>query len=197
MSWPGRSCSLPNDFREPPVTYIDFVFHTALACENGISTSRPSRRRDDSASSSGQTICSRFAYSSFPTRIKVRSRSCTTVASTLLRGKAALFQVFVHPPANFRQSFAENDHAVVFVFIARLPPPLVVAILFPPARIAARGLDVAIGRRANPDIRVGGRNRRAGGCEASAFRRGSVCRRVSKYSKSSPLACACSRVDRR
>src|SRR5206468_1064428 len=41
---------------------------------------------------------------------------------------------------------------------AHRAPPLVVAVLFVPARIAAGGLDVAAGTRADPDVGPGGRD---------------------------------------
>ena len=78
-------------------------------------------------------------------------------------------ETLVHPPPDLGQGLAEDDHAIVFVFIARLPPPLVVAILFSPARIAARGLDMAVRRGTNPDVVVGRGDGKAADAEQARF----------------------------
>ena len=52
------------------------------------------------------------------------------------------------------RSLEEVDPVLAGRLVAHFAPPLVVAVLFPPARVAARRLDVAVGRRANPHVRV-------------------------------------------
>src|SRR5205814_10151340 len=77
----------------------------------------------------------------------------------LVLRQAAQTHVLLHPPANFRQCLAEDEHAIVFVFVAHLLPTLMVTILLPAPGVAGRGLDVSVRRWTNPDIPVRGRNR--------------------------------------
>src|ERR1019366_4840336 len=60
--------------------------------------------------------------------------------------------------ANRGQDFAKQSHALVFVFVAHFAPARMVAALLSAACIAARGLQMAIGARTDPDIRPGGRD---------------------------------------
>ena len=54
---------------------------------------------------------------------------------------------------------AERHHPVVLGVVADFPPTRVIAVLLPPLRITARGLDMPPRRRADPDLGPGGRDR--------------------------------------
>ena len=95
------------------------------------------------------------AYSSLPMRIPVQSSRRTTVASTFSRGRPWLAQVALHPLARMRGSdLAEGQHPAELGLVPHLPPLRMVAVLFPAARVAAGGLDVAVGRGTDPDVGV-------------------------------------------
>src|SRR2546423_1854226 len=67
-------------------------------------------------------------------------------------------QVLIGTLADPGQSFGEGEHAIVLDRVPDLPPPRVVPILFPAARIAPSRLQVATGVGTDPDIGPGGRN---------------------------------------
>src|SRR5205807_10591692 len=56
-------------------------------------------------------------------------------------------------PPDLRQNLGKVSKASKFIFIAHLAPSVVITILFAASRVAAGCLDVAVWRRANPDIR--------------------------------------------
>jgi hypothetical protein len=90
------------------------------------------------------------------------------VAKTLLCGRSQP-HILVHSPADFRQRLSESEHAVVFVFRARLTPALVVTILFSAARIPGRGLYVPVRRRTNSNVFVSRRNRELSDAQQAGF----------------------------
>ena len=71
-------------------------------------------------------------------------------------------QVAVDARADPRQHLAEGDGALVLGGVACLAPALVVAVLLAPASVAAGGLDVAVGDRADPDVGPRRRHRDVG-----------------------------------
>ena len=92
------------------------------------------------------------AYSSLPTRISVRSRSSTTVATTFSRGSPGRAEVCGGTRAQLRQRRGELEHPAVLHLVAHLAPPRVIAVLLAAARIAAGGLHVAERMRADPHV---------------------------------------------
>jgi hypothetical protein len=69
--------------------------------------------------------------------------------------QAGQFQGAVDFGADRGQRLAEVDHALVFRLVAHAAPFRMVAVLLASARVAARGLQVAVGLRADPDIGPG------------------------------------------
>src|SRR5207245_7181160 len=61
-------------------------------------------------------------------------------------------KIFTHAFANFRERVAKNHDAVVLVLIPKLAPAIVITILFAAPRVATDRLNVAVGRRTNPNI---------------------------------------------
>ena len=61
-------------------------------------------------------------------------------------------QIVLEALAQSGQHFAELQHAAEFRLVARVAVGRVIAVLLSPARVARRGLDVAAGIRADPDI---------------------------------------------
>src|SRR5439155_6416624 len=76
------------------------------------------------------------------------------LARELVAGEVALDAL-----AKPRQHLAELEHVAEFRAVARLAIRRVVAVLLAPARVAGRGLDVAIGIGTDPHVRSGGRDR--------------------------------------
>ncbi len=70
----------------------------------------------------------------------------------LLAGEASHAEIVGHPPANPRQPLTEANHPLELVDIASIAEPGVVAVLLPSAGVAARGLEVAVCNRADPDV---------------------------------------------
>src|SRR5216684_1822598 len=70
-------------------------------------------------------------------------------------------QVPVGSLPNLGQRFGEREHAIVFDGIADLPPPRVIAILLPPARVSTGRLQVATRVGADPNVGPGGRDGQA------------------------------------
>ena len=133
------------------------------------------RRRGGCAAWSGRTNrCSR-AYSSLPTRTKVVSSRRTSAASTASRdGRLAprrLSEVARDACANARQRPAERFEAVELVVVALLAPLRVIAVLLAPACIAAGGLQVTVGQRADPHRVVRRRDRQRADAARSRARR--------------------------
>ena len=64
-------------------------------------------------------------------------------ASTFSRGRPGRREIGRGPPADRRQRLGEADQAVVFRLVADFAPLRVIAVLLPPARIAAGRLEVA------------------------------------------------------
>ena len=81
------------------------------------------------------------------------------VASTFFPWQPGQAEIARHLRADDRQRLSERQHVLVLVLVAHRPPAGVVAILFPAARVAAGGLDVAVRIGADPDILVGRRDR--------------------------------------
>src|SRR5258706_17021 len=73
-------------------------------------------------------------------------------------GEIARAQIAFHALADFREDFAELEHAAELGLVARFAVQRVVAVLLAAAGVARRRLDVALGIRGDPDVRPGGRN---------------------------------------
>src|SRR5262249_54129831 len=61
--------------------------------------------------------------------------------------------------ADTGQGLGEGDHALVLRFVADRAPAGVVEVLLAAAGVAAGGLQMAVGPRADPDLGPGGRDR--------------------------------------
>ena len=68
-------------------------------------------------------------------------------------------QVTLHPAPDCRKGSGEGDYPFVLILVASRTPVVVVAILFPIALVAPRGLDMSIANRANPDVPPSRRDR--------------------------------------
>src|SRR5436190_3211340 len=75
-----------------------------------------------------------------------------------LPSEALLSEPRVHRPPDFRQGFAEGDHAIEFLLVSNPAPAWMIAKLFAAFGVAAAGLKMAAFIVANPDVRPGGRN---------------------------------------
>ena len=67
-------------------------------------------------------------------------------------------EVFLHATADRGQRLGEGDRVAVLGFVADFAPLVVIAVLLAPAGVAADGLQVAVGDRADPDVLPGGRD---------------------------------------
>src|SRR5690606_11939058 len=76
-----------------------------------------------------------------------------------LLAERAAGKIVLKPRAQQRQRLAEGGAAVVFARVARQPEIGMIAILLAPARVIAGGEDMAVRRRAEPGILIGGRQR--------------------------------------
>ncbi|GAV37054.1 hypothetical protein ROTAS13_04747 [Roseomonas sp. TAS13] len=76
----------------------------------------------------------------------------------LLPRQALARHVRRHPLPDLRQAGSELHHVPVFRRIPRFPPSGVVAVLLAAPLIPARGLEMPVRQRADPDVAIGGRN---------------------------------------
>ncbi|MNE09113.1 hypothetical protein D3C80_1017810 [compost metagenome] len=76
----------------------------------------------------------------------------------LVPAGAAQGQVMLHPLAQARQLAGEVGQAVELVAGGVTRPVGMIAVLLAASRIAARGLDMAVRARTDPDVLPGGRN---------------------------------------
>ena len=74
------------------------------------------------------------------------------MASSCLRLEVRRAQVALDALAQARQHLAELEHAAELGAVARLAVLRVVAVLLAAARVARRGLDVAVGIGADPHV---------------------------------------------
>ena len=89
----------------------------------------------------------------------VHSSSRTTVASTFSRGSPVRARS-ASTRARIRGSTStEGDHAAELGLVPHLAPPGVIAVLLAPPGVPAGGLEMAVGRGADPHIGVGRRDR--------------------------------------
>src|SRR6185312_2396714 len=75
----------------------------------------------------------------------------------LVRRQAGPTQVTPHASTQARQGSGKRHHLVELALVAQAPPLRVIAVLLAPARIAAGGLQMAIGLAANPYLPIGRR----------------------------------------
>lgn len=77
-------------------------------------------------------------------------------------GSREPLRVSQHMSAQSRQRVAKSDQLIEFLLVAQGLPECMIAILFSAPVIIAGRLQVAFGKRADPDAAVGGRNSEAG-----------------------------------
>ena len=100
----------------------------------------------------------RRAYSSLPTRMRVSSRSRMTAARTFSRARPRRARSRSHCRRIFGRTRANSSSRSNLASSRPAPPPGVVAVLLPSARITPRGLEMARRIRADPHIGPGRRD---------------------------------------
>ena len=121
----------------------------------------PKRTRDPSSRACRSRIVVRpnewlaRAYSSLPTRIERRVEQAHDRARSFVARQAESRQVLLGSAADARQRFGEGDHPLELGRHRGGRDTGVIAVLLAAASIAARGLEVAVRPRTDPDIGPG------------------------------------------